>query len=151
MFFILFGAATEKMFAKPTTAVVASSLLFLALIPGAGLRSSWLYLRHFGEKEFHAPTFIADTLRDLPVEGTYVVDLSYVFDVYLTGRKTLLCVDPAKNWDENGVDYDLILVAWEGSDAGLPAKYGASYEKTIGSKRLPQSCYVDVYRKKATP
>ncbi|QDS88655.1 hypothetical protein EC9_28460 [Rosistilla ulvae] len=126
---------------------LGSALLMLGLsLPGAGLRSSYLYLRYWGDPKYHAQTFIAQVLDDLPMEGVYMADLSYVFDVYLSGRETLLCQDRELFWGDRTIDYSAILLAWEGLDENWSEQYGAVLDKSYGTREIPQSCFLEVYR-----
>ncbi len=129
--------------------IALTAIVLALMLPGAGLRSSWIYLRYWGEPRYHAPTFIAQVLDGYPHDGLYLADLSYVFDIYLTGRRTLLLKDPADYRQQFGSDFDFIFSAWEGNDASLPQRYKAESFRRHGDQSDPQSCYVDVFRRTA--
>jgi hypothetical protein len=121
-------------------------LVFAALLPGCGLRTTWLYLSHWKDPRFYGPEFIAGVLDELPTEGVFFADLSYVFDVYLSGRETRLCQEREQYWGDGQVDYDYLILSWEGQDAGWAKQYGGQHLKRVGSQDLPQSLFVDLYR-----
>ncbi|QDV69462.1 hypothetical protein Poly24_31780 [Rosistilla carotiformis] len=125
---------------------ISAVLLIGISLPGAGLTSSYRYVRYWGDPKYHAPTFIAQVLDDLPKEGLFLADLSYVFDVYLSGRETLLCQEREFYWGDQTIDYAVILLAWEGLDANWSEQYDAVLEKTYGTRERPQNCFVEVYR-----
>jgi Dolichyl-phosphate-mannose-protein mannosyltransferase len=115
------------------------------LFPGSGLKSTWTYLRYAGSPKYHGARFIESVLDDLPKEGVFMSDLAYAFDIYLSGRKTLLCQDRKTYWGEEDVQYDYLLLTWEGGDAGWAEQYEAQLLRAEGSTDTPQSCYVNIY------
>ena len=128
--------------------VAVSMLTIVIMLPGAGLRSTFLYTAHWGDPEYHAPTFISQVLDELPQEGLFLADLSYVYDVYLSGRETLLCQERRKYWGNRELDYTALLLAWEGEDAGWASQYDARFVKRFGGRDVPQMCFVDLYVQK---
>ena len=119
-------------------------MAILIMLPGAGLKTSWLYLRHWGSPKYHASNFIRGVLEEYPQKGLYLSDLSYVFDIYLTGRTTLLCKDPSDYANEVNLEYDYVFLAWEGADAGWAKEYKTTLLVEKGFRDPPQACYVDV-------
>ena len=114
-------------------------------LPGAGLRSTWIYLTNWGSPRYHGRNFIASVLQKLPEEGLFMADLSYVYDVYLSGRETLLCQKRSQYYPDRPIDPVAILLAWEGQDKGWASEYEARRVKRYGSRELPQTCFVDLY------
>nr|WP_286178162.1 glycosyltransferase family 39 protein [Rhodopirellula sp. JC639] len=125
-------------------ALLASVVLML--LPGAGLRTTWVYLTRWKDPSVYAPAFIHGVLADLPQEGVFYADLSYVFDVYLSGRETRLCQERLKYWGDQPLSYTYLLLSWEGEDAGWANQYGGSHVRRFGNRELPQNCFVDLYR-----
>ena len=127
------------------------ALCFLAvLFPGGGWKTSWLYLRNWKHPDYHAPTFIANVLQDLPEEGVFFADLSFVFDVYLSGRETRLCQERLQYWGPGPVQYDYLVLSWEGEDASWAQQYDGQLVRRIGSRDVVQHCFVDLYRPSST-
>jgi hypothetical protein len=125
-------------------ALVLPTLMRL-LIPGSGAKSVWIYWKHWGDPRFHATSFIAQVLKDFPQEGVFLADSPYVFDIYLSNRKTLLCGDYAQYWGTEAISYDFLLIAAQAEQHNRPLDYDAEFERTYGSRDLPQSCFVNVY------
>lgn len=122
------------------------ALAALALmLPGSGLRSTAVYWRHWGDSRFHAPRFIAGVLDRLPKRGLYLADLSYVYDVYLSGREVVLCQERQQYWGDEEIDYVALLLTWEGEDAGWAEQYDGVFRHRFGARKLPQMCFVDLY------
>jgi 4-amino-4-deoxy-L-arabinose transferase-like glycosyltransferase len=132
-------------------AVVLAAFLFVANFIGSGLKTTYLYYRHWGQPRYHAGVFIADVLKDLPSEGLFLADTSYVFDIYLSGRQTLLCTDRKRLWGDQQFDYAAMLIASEGEDEGSGRLYGGELVKEFGTQTLPQECFVNYYRQSANP
>ncbi|WP_146458318.1 ArnT family glycosyltransferase [Rubripirellula tenax] len=127
---------------------IVAAVSGLMMFPGCGIRSTYLYLTHWGDPSYHGRAFIADVLSDLPEEGLFLADLSYVYDIYLSGRTTILCQERAQYWGDQELDYEAILLAWEGNDANWPEQYNAIRSKRIGSDQPIQKCFVDIYKQK---
>lgn len=142
---IALGAAIEHLHSPRMVKYCLMAACFFLLIPGAGIRSTWTYLWHYGDPKYDGSRFIAEVLNKLPEEGLYLADLSYVFDVYLTGRDTLLCQEREQYWGDDPIDYAYILLAWEGTDAHWAEQYDAVLLKSEGNRATPQSCYIDIY------
>ncbi len=117
----------------------------LIMIPGAGLRASWVYLRHYGDPKVDSRKFIAKVLEDLPKEGLFMVDLSYVFDVYMSGRETVLHGPRDLYWGNSADHYRYLLIAWQGEDEHAAQEYGARLERQVGDPNTIGHCYVNIY------
>ncbi|MCA9137623.1 MAG: hypothetical protein KDB00_12715, partial [Planctomycetales bacterium] len=132
--------------ATGSIASFAFAIALLMMLPGAGLRTTWIYLTHWKQSSVYAPRFIEQVLDDLPTDGVYYVDLSYVFDVYLSGRETRLCQERHQYWGDQPLDYRYLLLSWEGDDANWADQYDGYHVKRIGDRSVPQNCFVDLYR-----
>lgn len=120
-------------------------IVSMLMLPGGGLRTTWIYLTHWGEPELHGPTFIAGVLDQLPREGLFLADLTYVYDCYLSGRTTMLAQDRKTYWGDRDLAYEALLLAWEGEDAQWASQYDGVLKQRYGSRQRPQTCFVDVY------
>lgn len=127
-------------------AVLVLVISLMMMLPGAGLRTTWVYLTSWKHPSVYAPAFINQVLEDLPTDGVYYVDLSYVFDVYLSGRQTRLCQEREQYWGDGPIDYEYLLLSWEGDDADWASQYDGQFVKRIGDRALSQNCFVDLYR-----
>ncbi|MCS7471129.1 glycosyltransferase family 39 protein [Stieleria sp. ICT_E10.1] len=122
------------------------AIAILMLLPGAGLRTTWVYLSRWKDPSVYAPAFIEGVLNDLPREGVFYADLSYVFDVYLSGRETRLCQEREQYWGDEPISYTYLLLSWEGEDAGWANQYDGLHVRRFGTREIPQNCFVDLYR-----
>ena len=122
------------------------AIAILMLLPGAGLRTTWVYLSRWKDPSVYAPAFIEGVLNELPREGVFYADLSYVFDVYLSGRATRLCQEREHYWGDEPIAYTYLLLSWEGEDAGWANQYDGIHVRRIGNREIPQNCFVDLYR-----
>ncbi|QDV44277.1 hypothetical protein Enr13x_41410 [Stieleria neptunia] len=144
------AAADDSSFPRAGRASVVSGTLLamvvLMLLPGAGLRTTWVYLSRWKDPTVYAPAFIDGVLDELPREGVFYADLSYVFDVYLSGRETRLCQEREQYWGDEPIPYTYLLLSWEGDDAGWANQYDGFHVRRIGNREIPQNCFVDLYR-----
>ena len=124
---------------------IAAILLVLLMLPGAGLRSTWIYFSNWGDRSVHGKRFIAEVLDHLPEEGLYMADLIYVYDIYLSGRDTLLCQEREQYWSDRTLDDVTLLLSWEGDDGNWAQQYDAQFVKRFGNRDLPQNCFVDLF------
>ena len=140
------GSAAATQFApSPRAGLIAACALIVVMLPGAGLKTSWIYLRHFGQTEYHSGKFIRQVLADLPQEGLFVADLSFAFDVYLSGRQTLLSGDDAHSWGTLPEHYDFLVLAWNGMDRNVAQQFGAQQVKLVGDPKSLGRSYVYIY------
>jgi hypothetical protein len=142
--FVLAAVLASQFLTSKVANRIAFLTLLLLMLPGAGLRTAWVYLQHWEDPAYHAPSFIQNTLKDYPQEGLYLADLSYVFDIYLTGRKTVLLKDKTDYANQIDLDGDYIFTAWEGNDAGWADQYGPYSVRHLGTQMPEQACYVDI-------
>lgn len=126
---------------KPILAI----LLVAIMLPGAGLRTWAGYITHWGEPRVHAGRFIHEVLRDYPQEGLFMADMSYVFDIYLSGRDTVLCQPRERFWKTDSPDFQYLFIAQEGNDFASPTDYQAHFLTRHGESSLPSDCWVEVY------
>jgi hypothetical protein len=135
------GAATTW----PRISEIAVSLILLGLIlPGSGLRTTAAYLQHWGDPRYHAPTFIQQVLERLPQEGRYMSDVSFVFDIYLSGRETILCQPRRRFWGEEELDIDYLFTGQEGMDYHWPRDYDMRWLRREGDRADPHQCWIDI-------
>jgi hypothetical protein len=140
------GAADGQGAGRPIRLAACMLLIFAMLLPGGGLRTTWLYLTNWKDPRYYGPAFIAGVLDDLPQEGLFFADLCYVFDIYLSGRQTRLCQERQQYWGDAELEYDYLVLSWEGEDAGWAEQYGGQHLRRVGQRELKQSLFVDLYR-----
>lgn len=126
------------------TGVLAIAMA-VVMLPGSGIRTTLTYLRHWGDERYHAEHFIAKVLKDMPKEGLYMSDVSFVFDIYLTGRRTKLAQPRKRFWDDQELGIDYLFVGKEGLDYYWPDEYETKFLRREGSEATPQDCFIDIY------
>ncbi len=150
------GIAIKSLFGSRTAdSWITKSVLALALaivmIPGSGIRTTLTYLRHWGDDRYHAEHFIAKVLKDMPKEGLYMSDVSFVFDIYLSGRETILAQPRKRFWGDSELGIDYLFVGQEGIDYLWPDQYETKLLRREGGMETPQDCFVDIYVPTGTP
>ncbi|MEM6777498.1 MAG: glycosyltransferase family 39 protein [Planctomycetota bacterium] len=126
--------------------VFLCSAATVLMLPQSGLRTTWLYMSRWRDPGLHAPTFIESVLEEIPQEGVFYADLSYVFDVYLSGRHTRLCQERRQFWGEDELEYAYLILSWEGDDAAWASQYEGQFERRFGDRQIAQHCFVDLYQ-----
>lgn len=134
-------------FVLPTMIAV---VLGVVLFQGSGVRTLVAYYRHWGDARYHGGNFIASVLSELPKEGKFMVDVSYVFDVYLSGRDTIMCQSKPQYWPDESLDIQFWMITQEGIDGDWVRDYDAKYWKSFGSRDEPQRCFLEMYLPNAT-
>lgn len=137
--------------APKRTAIVATVVMIAVMMPGAGITTWLAYVRDGGSSRTNASRFIRGVLDSLPSDRTYLVDVNYVFDVWLTGRTTLLCQPRRRFWGDRYPSFDFMLIDREGTDAQAPEDYNARLLREEGTSSTAADCRVLIYVPNASP
>lgn len=121
------------------------AILVAMMIPGTGMTTLLAYARDGAGPRTNATRFIAELLKELPEDSRYVVDVHFVFDVWLSGRQTLLCQGRQRFWGDTYPEFEYLLIGREGTDAEAPADYRARLWRSVGELTTPADCYVKIY------
>jgi hypothetical protein len=127
-------------------ACLVAAAVAAIMLPGAGLRTWWVHVRHGRDALYNGPRFARQMLDDLPPDGRFVVDTQYVFDVWLSGRETVLNADPLNPHVEADLPYDLLIAGREGLDKRSPERYRGVFVRSFGVREDPFACYAEIYR-----
>lgn len=130
---------------------VLSLLLVALMLPGAGLRATLTYLRHWSDLSYNSPRFVRSVLEDLPEEGRFLVDPAYVFDVYLEGRRTILATTNPFYFDASGMPYDYLIAGRYDLERDIPDELDGVYLRSYGQREDLLACYAEVYRFPESP
>lgn len=137
---------------SPTLVTLALSfIILLFMIPGAGLRGSAAYVMHSGDLNYDGQAFIQNVLQDLPQDGVFLVDNSYVFDVYASGRATFLAMETPRIFEASKIPFDYLIASRQSLSNGVPQVLNAELIATYGIKEDPFACYVELYRSAPVP
>jgi hypothetical protein len=121
------------------------AILIAMMLPGTGLTTLVAYARDGAGPKTNATLFAQRLLEELPKDTRCIVDVHFVFDVWLSGRDTLLCQPRERFWGDTIPDYDLLIIGREGLDADAPSDYQATLDQSIGEPSTPADCYVKIY------
>lgn len=127
-------------------ALACAATVVLLMAPGAGSRAWWVQVRHWSNPNYNGPRFAQQLLAELPREGQFVVDTQYVFDVWLSGRKTVLDADALNYYLVEDYPYDFLVAGREGLDKRSPERYRGVFVRSFGARDDPFGCYAEVYR-----
>lgn len=122
-----------------------AALLIMIMIPGTGLTTLIAYARDGAGTRTHASRFVHKLLQEIPQDSRCIVDVHFVFDVWLSGRPTLLCQPRERFWGESHPAFDYLIIGREGEDMGAPADYRAKLSRSIGEPSTPADCFVRIY------
>ncbi len=121
-------------------------LLGALMLPGAGVRTTLVYLTHWNDVNYNAPAFARVILADLPADVRYTVDREYVLDFLAAGRQTMLAETFALYFSAEKFPYDLLVISRHGVDERIAAAMNGELVRTYGVRDDPFACYVEVYR-----
>jgi len=120
-------------------------LLVALMIPGTGTTTLMAYVRDGAGSRTHATRFVDALLQELPQDARCIVDVHFVFDVWLSGRQTLLCQPRERFWGDTHPEFDYLIIGREGIDMDAPADYHARFWRSFGDPSTPADCYVKIY------
>ena len=127
---------------KPLAVAAALALL----VPGGGWKAAAVYLRHWGDPDYSHPETVHLLLDELPEDGRYLVDVGCVFDVHLSGRRTLLALDIPQYYSAAEEPYNLLIVTRTGLDQRVPQAFGASRRiRIFGNPHDDLAVYFEVW------
>lgn len=121
------------------------ALLIAMMIPGTGMTTLVAYARDGASPRTDASRFVRKLLEEIPSDARCIVDVHFVFDVWLSGRPTLLCQPRQRFWGDTYPDFDYLIIGREGSDADAPKDYRATLSRSVGQPSTPADCYVNIY------
>jgi 4-amino-4-deoxy-L-arabinose transferase-like glycosyltransferase len=129
---------------KPAAILVCLALL----VPGGGWKAVGVYLRHWGDPDYSHPEAVQRLFDELPAKARYLVDVGCVFDVYLSGRRTLLALDLPQYYSSAGEPFDFLIVTRTGREQNLPQRLGASKcILTFGKPDDELAVYIEVWKR----
>jgi 4-amino-4-deoxy-L-arabinose transferase-like glycosyltransferase len=125
--------------------------VFLSMLPGLGLRTTLVHLRHWFDRNYSEPAFARALLERLPADKTYVVDVQYVLDFVAAGRRTLLAPTLPAYLRLEDFDFDTLVSGRYNLAMGLPAQLCAETLDVFGIKEDPFACYAEIARPTKVP
>jgi hypothetical protein len=116
------------------------------MLPGAGLRTWLVHVRHWNDADHNAPAFARQILADLPPDARYTVDREFALDFVAAGRRTILAETYDVYLSAQDIEYDYLIVSRHGIDEDLAVVMRGTLWRTYGDREDPFACYAEVYR-----
>jgi hypothetical protein len=129
-------------------AYVGGGLLVVSMLPGAGLRAWVAHLQHWSDPNYNAPTFVRRVFCDFPPDTRLAVDMSFAFDVYLTGRPVVWACTAEFYFDMSDFPNDYLIVGAHGQSERNTERLGATLLRSYGDPGDPFACWAEVYQLK---
>lgn len=145
----LVSASLVRAGAKPNLVNwVGGALLATSMLPGAGVRAWWAYVRHWDDVEYNAPAFARRIMADLPADARYTVDRQFVLDFIVAGRRTLSAENHPFYFSAAAFPYDYLVVGRSGLDPETAKAMNGELIGTYGDREDIFACYAEIYRPK---
>ncbi len=117
-----------------------------SLLPGSGLRTLAVHLRHWGDTNYNSPRFARELIDSLPHEGVYVVDTQFLLDFLAAGRQTLLANRFPVYFKVDEFDYDWLIISRSSRENGLAEAMQGALVRTAGNESDKFACFAEIYR-----
>jgi hypothetical protein len=121
--------------------------LLLAFLPGAGLRTLLVNLRHANDPAYDAHALARAVMGDIPSRALTAVDGAYVLDFYLAGRPVLDATIHPLSYDVRTRPFEYIVFAREGVKRFLPLMDDLTLIRAYGDRSDPFAPYAELYRR----
>lgn len=132
--------------------ILPTAVVLAALVPGSGLRASWVYLTRATDENYNAPRFAQRLLRELPdKEARYTVDFDFALDFHVAGRKTLIAQTLPFYFRAQDYPYDWLVRGRFPHAVDMPGRMNAELVRTIPTPDDDFACQGSIYRQRATP
>ena len=123
----------------------AAAVLGLTFLPGCGVRTLVVHLRHWNDINYDAPRFARRLIDELPPDAVCAVDALYIVDFVAAGRPTLLASTDALYFRVDQFDFDRLIVSRHVIDKQLAQRLNARLLRTDGIEEDRFACYVEIY------
>lgn len=117
----------------------------VALIPGSGLRTLAVHVRHLGNPDYNSPQFAQQLMDQLPEDAIYAVDPQFVLDFIAADRHTILAQSLPRYFRVQDFDYDFLIISRSGIDSNLAQQLSADLVQTYGVRDDKMACYAEVH------
>ena len=128
-------------------ALTVLTLVLTALfIPGSGLRTSVVVVRHWNNLNYDSSRFAQQLIRSLPADQTYVVDTQFVLDFIVSGRRTLLASTTPHYFQVEEFNFDYLIVSRHGVDTQIASQINDIHLlRTEGIESDMFACWALIY------
>ncbi|MBL8850790.1 MAG: glycosyltransferase family 39 protein [Planctomycetaceae bacterium] len=125
--------------------VILASLLGLAFLPGCGLRTLSVHLRHWNDINYDSPRFARALMDTLPPDEVCAVDAQFVLDFVAAGRPALLATDYPPYFRVDQAHFDTLIVSRHQIDLQLTQRLNVQLVRTEGIESDIFACYAEIY------
>jgi hypothetical protein len=131
--------------------VLVFSLLLLAFLPGAGLRTLMAHMRHRNDRAYDAHALAGTVMKDIPPRALTAVDGAYVLDFYLAGRPVIEATIHRLSYDFRLRPYEYVVFARDGLRRFRPLTSDLTLLRSYGDRSDPFAPYAALYRRSGGP
>jgi hypothetical protein len=117
----------------------------LSFVPGCGLRTLYVHLRHWNDINYDSPRFAQALMDGLPADEVCAVDAQFVLDFVAAGRPALLATDYPPYFRVDQAHYDTLIVSRHQIDLQLAPRLNARRVRTEGIEADKFACYAEIY------
>src|SRR5262249_41645443 len=125
--------------------------LVLAFLPGAGLRTLLVQMRHTRDPAYDARVVAQRIMADIPPQALTAVDGAYVLEFYLAGRPTVEATIHRLSYDVRSTPFEYIVFARDGLRRFRPLMNDLTLIQTYGARSAPFAPYAELYRRRRRP
>jgi hypothetical protein len=126
---------------------LVTMLLFLALVPGSGIRTLEAHLRHWSDPNYRSQQFARAVMDDIPAQALVAVDRHYVLDFFLAGRRVVEAMVDPFYYDVRVEPFEYAVFGPYGLEQTKPHMGRLDLVKTYGKKGDPLGNYAELYRR----
>ena len=120
--------------------------LILSMIPGSGLKTLYVHLKHWDDINYNAPLFGKTLALSLPADAICAVDTQYLLDFIVNDRKTLLAQTLPIYFRLEQHSFDFLLVSRSGMETAIANRLPVSLVRKEGVEQDPFACYCEIYQ-----
>jgi hypothetical protein len=121
--------------------------LFLAFLPGAGLRTVLACCQHWNDPAYNSHTLARTVMRDIPPQAPTAVDGAFVLDFYLADRPVLEATIHRLSYDFRTRPFEYVVFARDGLRRFRPLMTDLILDRTYGNRSDPFAPYAELYRR----
>jgi hypothetical protein len=132
------------------TIALAAGLL-ASLIPGSGLRTTWVHLRHWNDLNYNAPKFAQSLIADLPPDAKFTVDTQFALDFVAAGRRAILAETLPAFIRAEQFPYDYLIISRRGLETGISERMCSEEIRAVGIADDPFACFAEIHQPASQP
>jgi hypothetical protein len=139
----------DQMTAELPRRLLAGSVgigLILSMIPGSGLKTLYVHLKHWEDINYNAPLFGKTLALSFPADSICAVDTQYLLDFLANDRNALLAQTMPMYFRLEQHSFDFLLVSRSGMETAIAKHLPVTLVRKEGIEQDPFACYCEIYR-----